>query len=64
MPQELKIKRLLTKCPNCKEPLDDWARLIETKEKGRRYYCDACEEIVTTKAPRAKPREYRRVEVM
>lgn len=58
------IKRLQARCPQCKEPLDDWAMLIYTKEKGKRYYCDECEMIVITKAPRAKPREYRRVEVM
>lgn len=57
-------RKLQARCPQCKESLDDWSKLIFTAEKGKRYYCDECEMIVITKAPRTKTREYRRVEVM
>jgi len=61
---ELEIKRTPARCPQCKEPLDDWSKMIYTKAKGKRYYCDECEMIVITKPPKTKPRGYRRIEVM
>jgi len=64
MGQELKIKRLLVRCPQCKEPLDDWSKLIYTAAKGKRHYCDTCEMIVIINPPKVKPRECRRIEVM